>query len=248
MSLIFGEYIKRCKHKNVSIGAKDGSSYMYIGPADFDGIFDAVLLFDEYHDKMIDKYPKAKAAFEGFIKSNEFDITTDEGLLAFGKRASELYAVFNRTHIYLDTYVPLIDRKIVEKYPRETEDDNEAIMVEGLEAGKFWTSKEFNVYKEDKVRRYVFEAIFKRRIDDIVLPEIEEKESKDGEKKRKKIIKNIVVRSLVELVDEIFDEGFAKYFAETLLYKPGMKITYKSAIQIVKEKITAYRKFQLGGE
>lgn len=242
MSLTVKEYMARCKHKNVSIGAKDGSSYVYIGPSDFDGIFEAAMLFDDYHDRIESLYPRHKNDYQSFLKSNEFDTTTEEGLLAFGKRAGELYARFERSHRYLDTYIPLMDRKIIEKDMRESEEDNERIIVEGMEAGRFWTAKEYIIYKEDLNRKYIFESYFKRKIDSIILPE------EDEAVKTKKYNKVVVVRGLIDLVEQLFDEGFVAYFKERLLYKPGMKITYRSAIQIVKEKITGYKKFQLGEE
>lgn len=235
------EYIKRCKCKNINIGAKDGSSFMYCGPKD--GIMDIIELFNDYHDNMVNKYPKLSAQYRSFLASNTYDITDDDGLLAYGKKSAQLYTAFSRCYRYLNTYKPILERKVIDFYEKQSENDTMVVLVEGMETGRFWTNEEYVLYLDDRERRSKFDVIFKNKINLLKALPI-----KEGEKKPAKPGQIVTTRILTNIVEETFDPGFVDFFKDRFIPPVGNKMTQKNAIKFVSEMVTKYKKHLLKDE
>ena len=159
-----GKYLKVCKFSNVSIGARNGCAFMYIGDKNATETID--ILFDEYHSRMYHKYPKLLGEYRLFLENHEFDLKTEDGLLAYGKKVASLWNSCDKCKLYLETYKPVLERKIVDHYIKESEPDTEVIIIEGMERGQYWTYDEYlkdqlkklDIPVSDDVRRLIREA------------------------------------------------------------------------------------------
>lgn len=136
-----GKYLKVCKYRNVSIGAKNGSAYMYIG--DKTATITMTDIFEEYMVRMKHRYPMLIGQYKTYLNEHDCDLNTEAGLLAYGKKVASLWTSCDKCKNYIDTYKPILEREIVDHYVKETDQDCEIIIVEGYEKGQFWTYEEY---------------------------------------------------------------------------------------------------------
>ena len=86
------------------------------------------------------KYEKAK----GYIDDPKYknDIKRNKETMEWSKKQ------MNNYKMYIDSFVPLSKRKILDVYPR-TQRDGIIIIIEGDEIGSFWTKEEYDRRKKD---------------------------------------------------------------------------------------------------
>lgn len=140
--------------KEICIGAKDGTSFMYIGPYNEENEEFVKGLFEKNYKQQEEAFPRAYAKMETLAKcSYTFeDIYEGEKLIysaeiqlinhctEVGKAANR----YRKIKAYLKSYQELDDRYVVEDYIRET-DGRRVIMVTGGENGKYWFRDEVEI-------------------------------------------------------------------------------------------------------
>lgn len=129
----------------VAIGTKNGSSYMYIGRADDRELMDKC--FEKYLRKMKAKLKRDEAELRKVMtnmSSKTFDDTTDiRGVIGEAELIGRAYRRYFETKDYIDSYQPVLDRYVVERYAKDFGNEL-AIIVGGREDGEFWTKEEFD--------------------------------------------------------------------------------------------------------
>lgn len=129
----------------VAIGAKDGHSYMYFGPA---GDIETIeKLFEKYFKRMKTHRKTALGALSNLLSEPLVKEDGDEEYMDKLLKKVEDVALqrsrYNSATKYIDRYVPVMDRVVKDKYRKEV-DNCRAILVEGLEQGEFWTKEEYD--------------------------------------------------------------------------------------------------------
>lgn len=128
----------------VAIGAKDGHSYMYFGPAGDTETIEK--LFDKYYKRVKTRRQTALGALSKLLSEPlEMKDGDAEYLDKLLRKADEV-AKHRNSYVaatkYVGEYKPAMDREVVDKYRKEV-DNCRAIIVEGMEQGEFWTREEF---------------------------------------------------------------------------------------------------------
>lgn len=129
----------------VAIGAKDGHSYMYFGPA---GDIETIeKLFSKYLRRMKTQQTTSLGVLSDVLSKPLVKEDGDEEYMnKLLKKADEVarrrvnYATATK---YINTYIPVMDRVVKDKYRKEV-DNCRAILVEGIEQGEVWTKEEFD--------------------------------------------------------------------------------------------------------
>lgn len=130
------------KGKEVSIGAKNGSSYMFIG---------------EVNDESINVIEEL---FNAYLRSERKKLTVDTGhiinvmndlkkvslkdydkLVSITDDLARTSKSAKKHRDYIDSYVSVLDREVIETFVKET-DNTTAIMIVGTENGKCWYKNE----------------------------------------------------------------------------------------------------------
>lgn len=129
----------------VAIGAKDGHSYMYFGPA---GDIETIeKLFDKYLKRMKTHQKTAIGALSNILSEPLVKEDGDDKYLEKLLRKVESVALYRGRYTtatrYVGQYVPVMDREVVDKYRKDV-DNCRAIIVEGIEQGEFWTKEEYD--------------------------------------------------------------------------------------------------------
>ena len=138
--------LKDLNYKNVSVGAKNGTNWLYIGKYDYEEI---KRVFKEYyeHAKYI-RSLKEKRIAKLFEKLQEEERDEVKALLK-----SEINATIKAEEelsAYIENYKPVEEREIVETYPRRTEKNMYNVLVEGSERGAYWTLNEYRMAQKKK--------------------------------------------------------------------------------------------------
>lgn len=129
----------------IAIGAKDGHSYMYFGPA---GDIETIeTLFEKYLKRMKTHQRNALGALSNLLSEPLVKEDGDEEYMdKLLKKVEDVTLQRNRyisATKYVDQYVPVMNREVKDKY-RKKIDNHLAILVEGLEQGEFWTKEEYD--------------------------------------------------------------------------------------------------------
>ena len=129
----------------VSIGAKNGNSYMYIGEAG--NVKLICSLFEAYRDsvvKRLGKLEKKEQTLAMTIPKMEYDQTENENRIhKFAKEIAMNYMNIENNKAYLRNYVDPLKREVVETGNRDQE-EGIRVIISGQENGKFWFKSEFD--------------------------------------------------------------------------------------------------------
>lgn len=147
MAAKFNNFMKDFEGKEVCIGAKDGTNFMYIGPwgeaAGRDIIEKSI---SDYRNRMEKSIPllyknmeyKAKYSYE--FKDTE-DITAETLLVQHCKEMGKLAKKYSKAKSYVKSFKDLKNRHVVDNYVRDS-DGRMVIMISGSEQGPFWFREE----------------------------------------------------------------------------------------------------------
>lgn len=141
------DYLKTLDGETIiSIGAKDGGSYMYIGKAgDVDLIND---VFYKYHEIMVKRLIKLKNKELNLVMSKPvLGDDHDENENIIHEYADELAKVFNainNINKFIRTYVDPLERNVVETKDDRICEEGSIVIITGMEIGRFWFKSEFD--------------------------------------------------------------------------------------------------------
>lgn len=135
------------KDKIVAIAADKGSNWVYIGPAGNEELITRCFndLLHESEARLAKAMDKIK-----FLVSNPGVLKIENTETAEGLDKITLYShdvnhtckSIAKNTKFINTYIEPLNRKVTEIYPKEV-DSCTAVIVTGLETGKFWTREEF---------------------------------------------------------------------------------------------------------
>lgn len=143
---LFEKLNKMKDNKIVAIGTSNGNGFVYIGEAG-----DRELIgkcFDKHYNRLLDLQQNYRLKLEHLIRevSDIEDFTKINDLKVLRDNATECTRVCSML-IGLDPYVKgtikTFNREIHDVYHKDV-DNCTAIIVEGFEAGSFWTKEEFD--------------------------------------------------------------------------------------------------------
>lgn len=131
-------YLNKLDEKDiVSIGAKNGIGYIYIGEA---GNIDQILNeFENYRKKMTKKLKVLKKEEVDLLNGEPFDGDVHE----HAGKIAKCFTSIEETKKYLDTYVDPLKRDICNTDKRIA-DNGVRIIVSGKEKGDFWFKYEYD--------------------------------------------------------------------------------------------------------
>lgn len=137
----------------VSIGARDGDAYMYIGEAGNTDLITKV--FDDFRNARQLELRLAEKAERKLILSNpklgRDDIENENAIHQLSEKIAKNYARRKKLNTYLRKYVKPLNRGVVEKNCRSSE-EGIRIIITGKEGGDFWFKSEFDKrYSKKKV-------------------------------------------------------------------------------------------------
>lgn len=129
----------------VAIGAKDGHSFMYFGPA---GDIETIeKLFNSYLKRMKTRRQTSLGALSNLLSEPLVKEDGDEEyldkLLSKAKDVAKYRSSYNSASRYIGSFRPVMEREVKDRYRKEV-DNCRAILVDGLEQGEFWTKEEFD--------------------------------------------------------------------------------------------------------
>lgn len=127
----------------VAIGS--GSSFMYFGEA---GNMDEIdKRFNEYMTNSKKKLTKCRKDLSSLIlnppKLTGNSKKDDKVIFSHGDGISKKVASIRSNEKYVDTYLPVLDRKVKDIYHNE-HDNCTTVIIEGLENGSFWFKSEYD--------------------------------------------------------------------------------------------------------
>lgn len=129
----------------VAIGAKDGHSFMYFGPAGDTETIEK--LFDKYYKRVKTQRQTALGALSKLLseplEKEDGDAEYLDKLLRKADEVAKRRNSYVAATKYVGEYKPVMDREVVDRYRKEV-DNCRAILVEGMEQGEFWTKEEFD--------------------------------------------------------------------------------------------------------
>lgn len=147
---------------NVSVGAKNGSSYLYIGEPNEEAIAKSFLDHRDDKERTLENYRHTfenckKSLFE-YENGKQIPLSDSEKEKGpeYAKRKLEdkikslnstielMKSQIPKLERYLEEYTPVLERDVCDVSRREPliEPDNIRIIVEGQETGKYWFSSE----------------------------------------------------------------------------------------------------------
>ena len=129
----------------VSIGAKNGNSYMYIGEAGNVNLICS--LFEEYHNSVVKhlvELEKNEQTMVMTIPELEYDQTKNKNRIhKYAKGIALNYMNIENNKAYLRNYVDPLKRDVVETENRDQE-KGIRVIITGQEKGRFWFKSEFD--------------------------------------------------------------------------------------------------------
>lgn len=146
----FKNFMKNFESKEVCIGAKDGTNFMYIGPWNEHALAILNEQITNYKERAEKSIPVIYKSMENRAKfSYEFKDTEIKGkpvsaeylLIQHCDEIGKLVNRYRKAKAYTKNFTNLEDRKIVEVRDREV-DGRKAIFITGSEQGLFWFREE----------------------------------------------------------------------------------------------------------
>lgn len=140
------EYLKNLDGNTiVSIGANNGSAYMYIGKAE--NVDFILKLFEDYRTEKECEFADLtnklnKWAFET-PEVTGMEATDARNVVEYATLMHHLYVTHKKTEKYLRTYRNPLNREVVDKSKR-IDDKGVRVIIEGKEYGDFWFKSEFD--------------------------------------------------------------------------------------------------------
>lgn len=138
---------------NLIINIGSASAFFFIGTRAeyFSKIHDISEKFVDYNRGLMERYKSLiENAIEILIRHES---TTKERVEAIGK-LKKYYRPYKKCEKYLDTFTPIMDRKIKDVYWKNKKEDGVCIIVEGTEAGKYWDKEEWDADQDEKTQKY----------------------------------------------------------------------------------------------
>ena len=129
----------------ISIGAKDGSSYVYIGEA---GNVELIgQMFENYHKMMVKELGTLEKELRKLIMTPP-KLGMDESesvnkIHEHAKTIARIYVSVEKHKEYINGYVNPMKRDVVVNESRDCEEGTRVIIT-GKEIGKFWFKSEFD--------------------------------------------------------------------------------------------------------
>lgn len=133
---------------NLIINIGSASAFFFIGTKrDYENKIDKISVsFVDYNKGLMDKYKSLiENAIEILIRHES---TTKERVEAIGK-LKKYYRPYKKCEKYLDTFTPIMDRKIKDVYWKNKKEDGVCIIVEGTESGKYWDKEEWDADQDE---------------------------------------------------------------------------------------------------
>lgn len=155
----FNNFMKGFVGKEVCIGAKDGTNYMYIGPWNEGALTilnEQISSFKERTERSIPvlyKNMENKAKFSYEFKDTEIKgkpVSAEYLLVQHCDEIGKLVNRYRKAKAYSKSFKKLEDRNVVDIYNRDT-DGRTVIMISGSESGKFWMREEVQQYEINKL-------------------------------------------------------------------------------------------------
>ena len=136
----------------VSIGAKEGSSFMYIGPAGdkemISKCLDACIKQNKNRSKIeIERLEKDLLAFMIMDKSYLKDMDpkdVSKEILEYSNDILYVRRMLNKHKKSLKLCPYGLNRKVKDYYGKILDSDELVILIEGIEIGKYWLKSEFD--------------------------------------------------------------------------------------------------------
>lgn len=130
----------------VSIGAKNGSAYMYIGKAENVELISKV--FDDYIEEKKQELSESKVRLNTLafsVPEKAGDEVLDEYYVKeYAKAVTQTYRAIKRIKEYLKNYVDPLEREVMETSKR-IDEKGYRVIVPGVEYADFWLKSEFDV-------------------------------------------------------------------------------------------------------
>lgn len=133
-------------NKIVAIGAKDGTGFVYIGEAGNRELIEKC--FDKHHNRLVSLQQNYKLKIEHLVRevSDIEDFTDVNKIEHLGYSAAECArdcSILVKLEPYIKGTITTFDREVRDVYHKDV-DNCTAIIVDGFEAGGFWTKAEFD--------------------------------------------------------------------------------------------------------
>lgn len=151
----FKNFMKNFEGKEVCIGAKDGTSFMYIGPWNEKALIILNEQIQNFRERTENSIPRLYKSMESKAKmSFEFKDTKIKGkpvtaeylLVQHCEEIGKMVNRYRKAKAYSKSFINLEDRHVVDNYIRET-DGRTVIMISGSEYGSFWVREEVQQYE-----------------------------------------------------------------------------------------------------
>ena len=155
MAAKFNNFMKDFDGKEVCIGAKDGTNFMYIGPWSNIGRDILEKSISNYRNRMEKSIPMTLKSMETKAKySYEFKdieiagkpVSAEILLLQHCEEMGKLAKKYRKAKSYAKSFKDLKDRHVVDSYVRDS-DGRMAIMISGSEIGPFWFREEVQQFQ-----------------------------------------------------------------------------------------------------
>lgn len=130
----------------VSIGTKDGSSYMYIGEAGNTDLINKV--FEDIHKGAVRRLKWLRGKEKNWFMMKPImgkNKINDEALIhEYAGELAHIYEEINRNRKIVDRYVNPLTRDVVSTTELVRDDNGIQIIISGFESGRFWFKSEFD--------------------------------------------------------------------------------------------------------
>ena len=128
---------------NLILNIGSASAFFFIGTRAecFSKIHDISEKFADYNRGLIERY---KSLIENAIEILiQHESTTEERVKAIGK-LKKYYRPYKKCEKYLDTFTPIMDRKVKDAYWKINKENGICIIVDGTESGKYYDKEEWD--------------------------------------------------------------------------------------------------------
>lgn len=130
----------------VSIGTKDGSSYMYIGEAGNTDLINKA--FEDIYKGAVRRLKWLRSKEKNWFMMKPImgkKQINDEALIhEYAGELAHIYEEINRTNKIVDRYVNPLTRDVVSTTELVRDDNGIQVIISGFESGRFWFKSEFD--------------------------------------------------------------------------------------------------------
>lgn len=130
----------------VSIGTKDGSSYVYIGEAGNTDLINKV--FEDIYKGAVRRLTRLRGQEKNWFMMKPImgkNQINDEALIhEYAGELAHIYEEINRNRKIVDRYVNPLTRDVVSTIDYKFRDNGIQVIISGSEVGRFWFKSEFD--------------------------------------------------------------------------------------------------------